>query len=58
MTSIIINNLEKTNLIKRVYASAYKRMSKLQLTNEGRDVISRLLPINKSIIKKLIQKFI
>ncbi|ENY69971.1 Hypothetical protein, putative transcriptional regulator, MarR family [Mycoplasmopsis bovigenitalium 51080] len=48
---IIINNLEKANLIKRVCVPCDKRMSKLELTNEGWEVISRLLPINKSIIK-------
>ncbi len=48
--SLVVSNLEKMGYVKRKTDENDKRVSILSLTNEGRDVIGKVIPENETMI--------
>lgn len=48
--SLVVSNLKKMGYVKRKTDENDKRVSILSLTNEGRDVIERVIPENEAMI--------
>ena len=48
--SLVVKNLEKTGYVKRKTDENDKRVSILYLTDEGRDVIDKVIPENETMI--------
>lgn len=53
--SVIVSNLIKMNYIKRIYDEKDRRMCILSLTQEGRDIIEKVLPKNIAMIQGCMQ---
>lgn len=49
---LIVNNLVKKNYIMRLSDEKDKRVCVLRLTEEGRDLISKIIPKNEAMIKE------
>ncbi len=50
--TVVINNLEKLNYIKRISNPSDKRSNLIELTPSGRSVISKLFPIHQKNLEK------
>lgn len=48
--SLVVKNLEKMGYVKRKTDESDKRVSILSLTDEGRDVIEKVIPENEAMI--------
>lgn len=49
---VIINNLQKMGMVKRIADSADHRKSLVRLTDEGRNLIEQVCPENEKMFKK------
>ena len=49
---VIINNLQKQNLVRRVQDPEDKRRSIVQLTDAGRDRIEKVYPVNEEMFRE------